>query len=192
MAKRPTPAKASAVAPVPADDTADAADAPTVSEADTSAAPPPVPEHVEAAHAAEAAVAEATATPPPPEADPAPQADAAAPKIALDDVDSDGAGPYTPSAINSQILSGVIDADLLALGLAPSQSHAMLDAVMSQTLGLAMHNAVVRQQADRVVSQALISVACARMVERVGFAVGSPPVTPKPAAPSKPAAEKAP
>ncbi len=188
MAKRPTPAAASAAASAPAD-------ASTVSEADASATPPPVPEHVEAAHAAEAAVAEATAPPPPPEADPAPEADAAAPKIALDDVDSDGAGPYTPSAINSQILSGVIDADVLALGLAASQSQAMLDAVMGQTLGLAMHNAVVRQQADRVVSQALISVACARMVERVGFAIGTatppPPVAPKPAAPSKPAAEKA-
>lgn len=179
MAKRPTPPRSTAASSATTDD---------VSVPDADVAPP---EHVEAAQAAEDAVAQTTVPPPTAETDPESEAEPAAPKMAMGafGLGSYG-GPRASSAINSSILSSVVDADVLALGLAPSESLALLDATMAQTLGMAMHNAVVRQQADRVVSQALISAACARMVERIGFAVGAaaPPKTPPP---SKPAAEKA-
>jgi hypothetical protein len=51
--------------------------------------------------------------------------------------------------------------DTLALGVSPSQSLAMLSAVMAQTLGMAMYNAVGAQQNASTVRGAAITMACA-------------------------------
>jgi hypothetical protein len=51
--------------------------------------------------------------------------------------------------------------DTLALGVSPSQSLAMLSAVMAQTLAMAMYNAVGAQQNASTVRGAAITMACA-------------------------------
>lgn len=53
------------------------------------------------------------------------------------------------------------DLDALALGVSPSQSLAMLGAVMAQTLGMAMYNAVSAQHNAITVRGAAITMACA-------------------------------
>jgi len=51
--------------------------------------------------------------------------------------------------------------DTLALGVSPSESLAVLSAVMAQTLGMAMYNAVGAQQNASTVRGAAITMACA-------------------------------
>jgi hypothetical protein len=53
-----------------------------------------------------------------------------------------------------------VELDTLALGVSPSQSLAMLSAVMAQTLGMAMYNAVGAQQNASIVRSAAITMAC--------------------------------
>jgi hypothetical protein len=53
-----------------------------------------------------------------------------------------------------------VELDTLALGVSPSQSLAMLGAVMAQTLGMAMYNAVGAQQNASIVRGAAITMAC--------------------------------
>jgi hypothetical protein len=50
--------------------------------------------------------------------------------------------------------------DTLALGVSPSESLAVLSAVMAQTLGLAMFNAVSAQQNTSVIRSAALTMAC--------------------------------
>ncbi|MCY1647034.1 RebB family R body protein [Caulobacter sp. SL161] len=93
--------------------------------------------------------------------------------------------------MNNQILSTATTADLLALGLAKPESAAFLDAMTSQALSLAMQNAVARQQADRIVSQALISAACANLLARAGVpSPHTPPLAAAPAVPAKASTEQ--
>jgi hypothetical protein len=54
--------------------------------------------------------------------------------------------------------------DTLALGVSPSESLAVLSAVMAQTLGMAMYNAVGAQQNASTVRGAAITTACAGML----------------------------
>lgn len=96
-----------------------------------------------------------------------------------------GSGAANTSTLNSQITDAAATVDLLTTGFGPSQSMAILDVTLAQTLGLAMQNAVLRQQADRVVSQALISAACARILHHAippfELLVPPPPSAPTPA-----------
>jgi hypothetical protein len=62
------------------------------------------------------------------------------------------------------IFDAPADLDTLALGVSPSQSLAMLGAVMAQTLGMAMYNAVGAQQNASMVRGAAITMACAGML----------------------------
>jgi hypothetical protein len=66
--------------------------------------------------------------------------------------------------VNSQIVDSVTNVVTLLSSQAPSQSFGMLDAVMAETLGMAMHNAVSRQQGASVISSAAVTAACARML----------------------------
>jgi hypothetical protein len=68
-----------------------------------------------------------------------------------------------PMSENStdNIFDVAADLDTLALGVSPSQSLAMLSAVMAQTLGMAMYNAVGAQQNASTVRGATITMACA-------------------------------
>lgn len=67
--------------------------------------------------------------------------------------------------VNDQIVESVADVVTLNIGQAPSQSSAMLDVVMAETIGMTMYNAVSRQQSSSTVSSAAITAACAKMLQ---------------------------
>jgi threonine aldolase len=67
------------------------------------------------------------------------------------------------TSLNSQALEGAATVDALVAGLTPSATFALLDGVLTETLALAMHNAVARQQTGGVIAQAAVSAACARI-----------------------------
>ncbi len=67
--------------------------------------------------------------------------------------------------VNDQIVESVADVVTLNIGEAPSQSSAMLDVVMAETIGMSMYNAVSRQQSSSTVSSAAVTAACAKMLQ---------------------------
>jgi hypothetical protein len=82
--------------------------------------------------------------------------------------------------VNSQILDSTTGVITLLSGQAPSQAFSLLDAVMAETLGMAMHNAVSRQQGAGVISSAAVTAACAKMLV-VPFPILPPlPISPLP------------
>ncbi len=94
-------------------------------------------------------------------------------------------------SVNSQILDSVADTVTIATGLAPSQSFGMLDTVMIETLGMAMYNAVSRQQGGSMVGSAAVTAACAKMLGTpLGTApkphAGPPHIHPLPTPPTPP------
>jgi hypothetical protein len=78
---------------------------------------------------------------------------------------------------NSRIVDSVSSVVTLVTGESPAQSFGMLDAVMAETLGMAMHNAVMRQQAASMVSSAAVTAACAKMLQ-TPYAILPPPDPP--------------
>ncbi|MEI9926890.1 MAG: RebB family R body protein [Sphingomonas sp.] len=87
-----------------------------------------------------------------------------------------------PGTVNSQIVDGVADVVTLTGGGSPSHAFAMLDAVMAETLGMAMYNAVNRQQGSSMIGAAAVTATCAKMLT-VPF-----PILPAPAPPDPPPA----
>ncbi|MGD3727160.1 RebB family R body protein [Xanthomonas citri pv. citri] len=73
------------------------------------------------------------------------------------------------SSVNSQIVDAVSSIVTLTTGQAPAQALGMLDAVMLETLGMAMHNAVNRQQGAGMINAAAITAACAKMISALRF-----------------------
>ncbi|WP_271000102.1 RebB family R body protein, partial [Listeria seeligeri] len=65
----------------------------------------------------------------------------------------------------------------------PAQSFSMLDMVMLETLGTAMHNAVARQQGAGMVSNAAVTAACAKMINAPWPVPPPPPLPPPPPPP---------
>jgi Killing trait len=61
-------------------------------------------------------------------------------------------------------LGEAADIDTLVLGTSPSYSHAVLDAVLAQALGLAMYNAVTAQQNASAARSATVLMACSAML----------------------------
>lgn len=84
------------------------------------------------------------------------------------------------STVNSQIVDSVSTTVTLATGQAPSQAHGMIDAVMLETLGMAMYNAVNRQQSSGMISAAAVTSACARILTMQPPAPPPPPPAPPP------------
>lgn len=83
--------------------------------------------------------------------------------------------------VNTQIIDAVAVNATLLTGQSPSQAFGMLDTVMAETLGMAMHNAVMRQQAGSMVSSAAVTAACAKMLQApYPIPVPPPPVPPPP------------
>jgi len=82
-------------------------------------------------------------------------------------------------SVNSQIIDSTTGIVTLITGQAPSQAFGLLDAVMVETLGMAMHNAVSRQQGASVIGSAAVTAACAKMLT-VPFPVPPPPPPPPP------------
>ncbi|WP_188262100.1 RebB family R body protein [Azospirillum tabaci] len=76
--------------------------------------------------------------------------------------------------VNTQVIDATSDIVTLLTGQSPAQSFAMLDAVMVETLGMAMHNAVHRQQNAGMVNSAAVTAACAKMLA-VPFPTTPPP-----------------
>ena len=66
--------------------------------------------------------------------------------------------------VNSQIVDSVASVVTLTSGSAPSQSFGMLDTVLAEAFGMAMYNAVNRQQSGSMISSAAVTAACARML----------------------------
>ncbi|MGY3451899.1 RebB family R body protein [Bradyrhizobium sp. USDA 4353] len=87
-----------------------------------------------------------------------------------------------PGTVNSQIIDSTTGVVTLLTGQSPSQAFGLLDAVMVETLGMAMHNAIGRQQGASVIGSAAVTAACAKMLA-VPFPIAPPPV-PKPPPPS--------
>ncbi|MEA3062529.1 MAG: hypothetical protein QOJ94_2310 [Sphingomonadales bacterium] len=85
------------------------------------------------------------------------------------------------STVNDQIVDSVSDVVALNSSVAPAHSIGMLDTVMTETLGMAMYNAVNRQQGAGMISSAAVTAACAKMI-----AAHLAPAVPKPPAPVPP------
>ena len=66
--------------------------------------------------------------------------------------------------VNTQIVDSVSNVVTLATGQSASQAFGMLDAVMLETLGMAMHNAVHRQQSSGMINSAAVTAACAKIL----------------------------
>jgi hypothetical protein len=77
--------------------------------------------------------------------------------------------------VNSQITDSVTQVDTTILGNAPAQSTGMLDAVMAESIGMAMYNAVTTQHNSQMVASAAVAAACARMLKSPG-ALPPPPL----------------
>jgi len=67
--------------------------------------------------------------------------------------------------VNDQIIDSVVETSASVLGSAPAQTTGMLDALMTETLGMAMHNAVTTQHNSQMVTTAAITAACGRMLK---------------------------
>lgn len=66
--------------------------------------------------------------------------------------------------VNSQIVDSVADVVTLTGGHAPAHAFGMLDAVMVETMGMAMYNAVSRQQGSSMIGSAAVTAVCAKML----------------------------
>ncbi|MBT0569620.1 RebB family R body protein [Curvibacter sp. CHRR-16] len=77
--------------------------------------------------------------------------------------------------VNSQVIDSVTNVATLMTAQAPSQAFAMLDTVMVETMGMAMYNAVNRQQNAGMVSTAAVTAACARILNTFAAIPAAPP-----------------
>jgi len=83
--------------------------------------------------------------------------------------------------VNDQVVDSVNSVSAMISGQSPAHAFAMLDTVMVETLGMAMYNAVNRQQNAGMVNSAAVTAACARMLN--AFPAAAPPPPPPPPAP---------
>jgi hypothetical protein len=67
------------------------------------------------------------------------------------------------SSINSQVMDAIASLNTLSSDMGPSTSAAMLSAMGANSIGLAMLNAVARQQADSTLASAALAAVCARL-----------------------------
>jgi hypothetical protein len=90
--------------------------------------------------------------------------------------------------VNSQIIDSVADVVTLNDGIAPSTAFGMLDTVMTETLGMAMYNAVSRQQGSSMIGSAATTAVCAKMLATpfVTEVIVTPPPAPAPPPPPPP------
>ena len=70
--------------------------------------------------------------------------------------------------VNSQVLDSVAQEATAVVGQAPAGTTGMLDAVMAETIGMAMYNAVTTQHNAQMVASAAIAATCARMLRIPG------------------------
>ncbi len=83
--------------------------------------------------------------------------------------------------VNDQVVDSVNSITTLISGQSPAHAFAMLDSVMVETLGMAMYNAVNRQQNAGMVNSAAVTAACARMLNaQAPYTPPPPPPVPTP------------
>ena len=68
--------------------------------------------------------------------------------------------------VNSQITDAVTQANSLAIGEGPALSMAMVYAVMSETVGMVMHNAVTAQSGMQTISKSAATVVCSLIISK--------------------------
>lgn len=85
------------------------------------------------------------------------------------------------TTLNAQIVDSVDFANQTVIGHSASHSASMLDALMAETIGMAMHNATNAQHNAQMISSAAVTAACARMLK-----VQPVPWVPPPAAAANP------
>jgi hypothetical protein len=81
--------------------------------------------------------------------------------------------------VNHQITDSVTQTMAHVVGHSPSETKSMLDALMAETIGMAMYNAVTNQHNAQVVGNATVIAACARMLKApvaVAPVMSAPPV----------------
>ncbi|MYM81307.1 translation initiation factor 2 [Duganella sp. FT50W] len=83
-----------------------------------------------------------------------------------------------PGTVNDQIIDNANSVSAMVAGQTPAHAFAMLDTVMLETLGMAMYNAVNRQQNAGMLNSAAVTAACARMLN--AHAPAPPPPAPAP------------
>lgn len=86
--------------------------------------------------------------------------------------------------VNDQVVDSVNSVNTLLAGQSPAHAFAMLDTVMAETLGMAMYNAVNRQQNAGMVNSAAVTAACARMLNAYPPAPAPDPAPPPPPPPT--------
>jgi Killing trait len=91
----------------------------------------------------------------------------------------------------NQIFDLAAGLDTLALGVSPSESFAVLGAVMAQTLGMAMFNAVSAQQNASTIRSAAITMACTGLMSLPAAAPDQSPAGVSTPGSAKPALDQA-
>ena len=69
------------------------------------------------------------------------------------------------STTNSQITDSVTQSNTTVIGQAPASTQGLLDAVMAETIGMSMHNAVSAQQNSQMMGSAAVAATCARLIK---------------------------
>ncbi len=87
-------------------------------------------------------------------------------------------GEQRENLVNTQIRDSVHFTNHAVLGHAASQSASMLDALMAETIGMAMYNAINTQHNAQMVSGAAVAASCAKMLRVQAVPWLPPPVAP--------------
>ncbi|MET0392575.1 MAG: RebB family R body protein [Chitinophagaceae bacterium] len=82
---------------------------------------------------------------------------------------------------DNYMLSSVADLQQLLRGNTNSQSIAILNNVMAETIGMSMHNAVTAQHNAQMLNSATTTSTCARILSVIGAGAPPPPPPPPPA-----------
>ncbi len=69
------------------------------------------------------------------------------------------------STTNSQVTDSVTQSNTTVIGQAPASTQGLLDAVMAETIGMSMHNAVTAQQNSQMMGSAAVAATCARLLK---------------------------
>ncbi len=83
------------------------------------------------------------------------------------------------SKVNSQISDTITQLNTALVGGSSAQSMAIVNAVMADTLGMTMHNAVSVQHNSQMIGGASTTSACAKMLSIVGGSLVPGPPGPK-------------
>ena len=68
--------------------------------------------------------------------------------------------------MNSQVTDAITQANALAVGEGPAASMAMVNAVMAETLGMMMHNAITAQNGMQTIAKSATAVVCSLIISQ--------------------------